>query len=302
MNGRRCVFALGLLAAAGVSAQQSFDADYGVGDVAPLAGAGPNAIVYEKGEGTPVIFYYPADQRWWQLQIEPFAERYRAVAVGYGPDAPPPKDIASPAQLIVALEALRGKLGVERVNLVTHSISARQAMELAIARPDLLNALVIEEPAWAPTPDMEPPLAAPPDPQCGLDDPNPVDLETCLFFSLQMGPGRFEAMPAAMRDYFLDGNRRAASAQDGADQGGAPPSVWQPRVICDELGKLDLPILVVRGEDTPAFFQAGLDYYEHCLPPHDTEFFSDATHMAHFENPDDYNRAVMAFFDRIQER
>lgn len=301
MNGKRSILALGLLAAVAVSAQQSFDADYGVGDVAPLAGAGPNTIVYEKGNGTPVVFYYPADQRWWQLQLEPFAERYRAVAVGYGPDAPPPDDIASPAELIAALEALRRELGVQRINLVTHSISARQAMELAIARPDLLSALVIEEPAWAPTPDMEAPLPPPPQPQCGLEDPDPVDLQTCLFFGMQMGPGRFEAMPDAMRNYFLEGNRRGANARDDASGGGAP-AVWQPRVICDELGELDLPILVVRGEDTPEFFRAGLDYYERCLPQHEAAFVPAATHMAHFENPDAYNRAVMAFFAGIAER
>lgn len=278
-----------------------FDPEYAVGEAKPIEGTTYGNLAFIKGEGTPVVFYYPADQRGWQMQIGDLSDSYKTVAVSEDLSVPPTGGFVSPTHLIDALEHLRAQLGVEKFNLVTHSISGRMGMELAIRRPDLINSLVLEEPAWAPTPDIKGPLPPPEQPPCALELDNPVDQATCTFFAMQMGAGRFEALPEPIREYLLAGQREQAAALAASlPEGVEPPQAGPPQldVICDQLGKLDFPILMVRGADTPAFFAAGQDYYEGCLPQHDTVVIPNATHMVHFENPEAYNAALKAFLDK----
>ena len=68
------------------------------------------------------------------------------------------------------------------------------------------------------------------------------------------------------------------------------------------MARHDIPTLFIRGEQTPAFFQAGLDEYEACLPPHASVTVSGASHFVHLDQPAEYNRAIMNFFDQISER
>ncbi len=277
---------------------ESFDPQYGAGSSAPIEGAQYGNLALTIGEGTPVVFYYPAGPSWWQMQAEPLSADYMIVMVGEDLAVPPEGGLVSPTHLIDALENLKGTLGVESFNLVTHSISSRIAMELAIRRPDLINSLVLEEPAWAPTPDVEGPLPPPEQPECQVELTNPIDRSTCDFFAMQMGEGRFEALPQSIRQYLLDGAReQAAAIAASSTEGDLPMEAGPPQfdMICDQLGELDFPILFVRGEDTPAFFSAGMDYYEGCLSDHETAFIADATHMVHFENPEAYNAAVRSF-------
>lgn len=278
-----------------------FEAAYEVDNELVIPGANFGNLYFSKGEGTPVVFYYPADQGWWQWQIEDLSADYRAIAVSEDTSVPPGDSLVDPSHLIDALENLREEIGVERINLVTHSVSARIAMELAIRRPDLLNLLVLEEPAWAPTPDMEGPLPPPEPVPCGLELDNLLDRGLCDFLSMQMGPGRFEALPETMREFFFAGNREQVEAVLAALPPGVEAGPIEPLqldVICDDLGALDFPILFVRGADTPAMFAAGMDYYEECLPQHETVVVPDATHMVHFEQPEAYNAALRSFLEK----
>lgn len=290
--------ALGLAACGSPSGQPSFDLNYGVGETKTLEGSNVELTYLEKGEGTPVVFYYGrVDARYWQFQIERFAETHRAVTFDYEVEQPVQESPVAPHSLIAALEALRAELRVERFDFVVHSFSGRQALEIAIARPDLFNTLILEEPAGAPSPDSYvPPIPA----ACEREYQDAAELQACQFYNGIMGPGGYETFSPALRQYLvqLQARDNQGVAAVGGEDFVALLNELLSRPICDELPALPMPILFVRGAQTPAWLQGMLDAYEACLPLHETARIAGAAHMVHLEQPADYNRAVLDFLGR----
>lgn len=298
------------------AAERAFDPAYGDGDSETLPTPAQDLIFIDKGEGEPVIFFMPTfDYRYWQFQLDEFAETHRAVALSYGfeapsgpsPDAPSfgapraegrgvPGPLAAP--LVPALEALREELGVERVHLVSHSIGGRFALEVAAAWPDLFGSLTLLEPAGGvASADTPPPQAG-----CGLEGLSPVEHQLCVFTNTMSGSGYYEALPEPVRRYLLDTETMVVESLPPSPNGQVVPSQTDPVLlfppICEEIGGLSMPILFVRGAETSAFGQSGLDHYQRCLPPHETAVIEGVTHNAHLDAPDAFNAAVMDFIGR----
>jgi pimeloyl-ACP methyl ester carboxylesterase len=278
--------ALGTAAGAEESVSISFDPEYGVAEAATLALEEVDVVYLEKGDGAPVIFFYPGfDYRYWQWQVEEASTRYHALAISFAPRAAGlPFDLVSTAELAAALDGL----ALGPVHVVAHSIAAWQAVVLAAARPELFRTLVLEEPAVG--------LRDAPAPECLLEDLAEAEHAACLFSSLVSGAGWFEGLPAELRSYLAEfgvGTPRTDSTGETID-----PAATEFPSICEEIARLSMPILFVRGEATPAHFQAKLDEHQACLPEHETVTISGASHSVHIDRPPAYNRAVLGFIDR----
>jgi pimeloyl-ACP methyl ester carboxylesterase len=283
--------------AAGAAAQQSesvveFDPGYGVGDTERLTIDAGEVVYLEKGEGSPVVFYYPGfDQRYWQWQVEAAAAAgYRAIAISF---APPSADVQSPPPSadaeddlfgVAALAAALDELGLGPVHFVAHSIAAWQAMALASVRPELFGTLVLEEPAVE--------LTDAPMPECSLAEASEDERAACQFASLHSNAGWFERQSAALRGYLSEGF--GALLQDD------PREIEFPS-ICEDVARLPMPILFIRGADTPAYFQASLDGHEDCLPEPEVLTVGGAAHMVHMDQPEAHNRAVLDFIGRHED-
>lgn len=264
----------------------AFDPNYGTADAKTLPLGGLDVVYLEKGRGEPVVFYYPGnDYRIWQWQIDAASPRYRAVAIAFAPpETPlPPGDLAGTEGLAAALQAL--ELGP--VHMVSHSISAWQAMALAAERPELFRTLVLEEPAV----DLRGVV-----PECTLTGVSEAERASCLFSSLVHGPGWFEALPPELRAYYAA--FQVGTPQPDASGASVDPADFEFPSICEEAGRLSMPILFIRGAETPAHFQAKLDEHERCLREHETVTIPGASHSVHVDRPAEYNRAVLEFLAR----
>jgi pimeloyl-ACP methyl ester carboxylesterase len=111
----------------------------------PFVDVGGGRLWYEEeGRGRAVVFLHSSlvDSRMWEPQTASFAWRYRAIRIdarGWGrsdrPDAPwSPVD-----DLLRALAAL----GVDRAALIGASMGGRTALDAALARPEMVAALVL---------------------------------------------------------------------------------------------------------------------------------------------------------------
>lgn len=105
---------------------------------------GPSVIFHEvAGEGEPVVFLHAgiADSRMWDPQWVTF-DGYRRIRLdvpGFGRTP-----ITSPRVTFAReVAALLDELGVSGAALVGTSLGGRVALELAVARPDLVRALVL---------------------------------------------------------------------------------------------------------------------------------------------------------------
>jgi pimeloyl-ACP methyl ester carboxylesterase len=290
---------------------RAFSLDYGAGEARTLANG--DVVYLEKGRGDAVVLYMPTyDYRYWQFQIDELAQHYHVLAVSGFPTtsgaAPPaataPDDampgFLDPAPLIADVQALRDEFHLGLVHLVTHSIGGRHALQAAIDHPDLFASLVLVEPAGGiPSKDIPPRQGS-----CSLANAVPVEVQVCTFANGMNWQGYFEAMPAAQRQLLVDSEQQMQTALHA----NAPPVAFPPQParaaqpaaagfpsICTDIAQLTMPILVMRGAKTPPAGQSGLDYYESCLPEHESVRIPGVGHNSHWDAPGLFNAAVENF-------
>jgi non-heme chloroperoxidase len=112
----------------------------------------------ERGSGVPVVFIHGGgrDYRYWDSQLDAFAERYRAVAYSrrYAPPNDNPEIVPDYSATVDAadLAALLRHLRLGPAHLVGASIGGVAALFLAVQHPELVRTLVLAEPPvlrWA---------------------------------------------------------------------------------------------------------------------------------------------------------
>jgi 3-oxoadipate enol-lactonase len=105
-------------------------------------------IAYDRaGDGPPLLLLHAgcANREMWDAQIDDFAEQYQLLIPdlrGFGDSTIPEQPYSLHADIAAFLETL----GVERAAIVGCSLGAAGALDLAIARPDLVAALVLLSP------------------------------------------------------------------------------------------------------------------------------------------------------------
>ena len=264
------------------------DVSYGVSETQMLT------IGYlDHGEGPVVLFYHPGvDARYWQRAIEAVAPSFRAIAFPIDASTPPAFSFVSQAfSLAAIIEGISNGLNVEPPHLVAHSFGGREALELAIARPELIASLTVIEPALAPDSESLTRLrnaAAESDVTCPFAD-LPADRQTICRFNLFINePGYYDNAPDGLL---------ALAPQPDAEGPPALEMLWPTELppICDQLGQLEMPILFIRGELTPEPVQASLDAYEACLPDHVSEVIAGSAHYPFVYNPEAFNEVLLGF-------
>jgi branched-chain amino acid transport system permease protein len=111
-------------------------------------------LYYEKagqGERTLVLIHgNVASARWWDPMFTPLAERHTVVRVdlrGCGQSEPAGGN--SIPQYAADVQAILQELGLSKVTLVGHSMGGAISMELAVSCPELVEAMVLVNPAPA---------------------------------------------------------------------------------------------------------------------------------------------------------
>src|SRR4051794_15693380 len=102
-----------------------------------ITGAGPTVVFIHEGI---------ADSRMWDPQWASFAARYRLVRCDLAGFGQTPVGALPLAHARDVLDLLDG-LGISSAGVVGASLGGRVALELAVARPDLVQALVLEDAA-----------------------------------------------------------------------------------------------------------------------------------------------------------
>ena len=260
-----------------------------------------------QGSGAPVVFVHGAvaDLRFWEPQRAAFAKQYRFISysqryhgTGVWPDEGKQYSVethaADLAGLITAL-----KLGP--VHLVGLSYGGAVAAQLATKEPQLLRTLTLAEPAVFAL------LADSPEGKVALEawTQGAVPMMTALKAGDNVGATKelaalvlgdsvenFDKLPPGLRQVLLD-NARTLPVLFAAPQ---------PTITCDALGGIKVPTLVVRGERTPVFFAATNAAVSKCIAGSTAVTIAKASHAMSFDNPEEFNRAVMGFIGQHATR
>jgi pimeloyl-ACP methyl ester carboxylesterase len=188
---------------------------------------------------------------------------------------------------------LMSALGIEHAHIVGHSSSAAIALQLALDSPDAVRTLALLEPA-RPTPATEVQAAFRRDVaeraverfQAG-DRAGAVDTWATGVF----GPGYREVMeqglPGAIEQCLADAD--AFFRQE-------LPAVQQWSFTQDDAGRIEHPVLIVVGEDSPRTFPERRDLLLSWLPNARSLDLASTTHLLHLQNPRGVAEGIAGFY------
>ena len=258
------------------------------------------------GKGDPVIFVHGTldDYRLWQMQMDTFAKNHRVIAYSrrYAyPNRQVSNDSAdySPAIHAKDLAEFIKTLDLGPVHLAGHSYGAYTALLTTMEHPELVRTLMLGEPPVMPL----------------LQNVPGGDTIINNFMTASISPAA---------DAFRSGNNeKGVSVFIGGVTGDSsffskmPPEAQGmimsnvlelrgialtknifPPVSCDDLKKINTPVLIMTGEKTLPLFRVINEELNKCLPNKEKVILPNATHGLEMENPVDFNRIVLAFIEK----
>jgi pimeloyl-ACP methyl ester carboxylesterase len=258
--------------------------------------------------GEPVVLVHAGIFADWfkPLRDEPaLTGKYRVLSyhrVGYAGSSRLPGPL-SLAQQAGHLRALMQKLGIPRAHLVGHSSGGNIALQLALESPEMVQSLVLMEPA-------------PPVPGLGQD--------RLLSTRAAMAP-IFEAYRAGDKARAVDGFMRSVSGPDyravvdrvlpgafaqavsDADTffGQELPAVQQWTLSREDAARITQPVLSVMGaksKDVSPIWTERHELILAWLPKAESFVLPDATHLLHVQHPRVVAEALAAFLARHSRR
>lgn len=207
----------------------------------------------------------------WDADASALSSKSRVIAYSrrfHHPNAPPklgqPYSMQQHAADLAALIRANGG----QANVVAHSYGAYTSLYMALHYPDLVRTLVLAEPPILPW------LTQSPEGRAALER--------------FQGAALIPARNAFLRGDMVDGMRQFINgvsghavfdqlpAQAKADiMRAAPemraelttsPSVYMPAISCSQVHRFNHPVLIITGENSPAFFHIIAERLRRCLP------------------------------------
>lgn len=227
-------------------------------------------VTYEEaGAGEPVILVHglSGSTLWWQRNIVPLARHYRVLAVdlpGFG-SLRRHRDRFVLERAALWLRTFMRATGIRRAHLVGHSMGGYICLRLAAAHPRLVRRLVLVAPAGVP-------------------------LATSIFGEVVplLGAARYAApsfLPVLAYDLLRTGPRTLLSAARDIIQ----------LNVSDELEAVCAPVLLVWGDQDRLVPAKNGDALRRALRDAQLVMLPGAGHVAMYDRPDEFNRAVLAF-------
>lgn len=254
------------------------------------------------GKGDPVVFIHGSigDYRAWETQIDTFSRNYRVIAYSRRYAWPNSQRLADSldysagkhaddlAQLITTLD-----LGPS--HLVGHSWGGYTALKTAIDNPDLIKSLVLGEP-----------------PATVLIKGDPEgDSLWARFNEQSLAPAAKSFAANKTEDgirFFVNGvmgdstyynsvsqNVRELWLQNTTETEGLLRTDSMTAINEEEVAQMEMPILMIYGENSPKFFKKVVDTIHSLLPNIKVSSLSDTSHGLQLENPKEFNKVVLEF-------
>ncbi len=258
--------------------------------------SGSARLAYDdEGDGPAVVLLHPgvADRRCWEACAAALAGSYRVIRYdrrGFGATAYEPEPHDPAADLLALLDAL----AVDRVAVVGNSQGGRVGIDVTLAAPDRVAALVLvaEAVRGAPTPDLTPEELEISDRSDEVEAAGDLDAVNRFEAHIWLdGPFREEGTvgdPA--RALFLDMNGRALAAPDpGPWVEPDGPSAW------DRLGEIAVPVLSLVGRHDFPYQIARSRAVATRIPGARHVELPDSAHLPQLDDPGRFTAAVADF-------
>jgi 3-oxoadipate enol-lactonase len=247
------------------------------------------------GEGSPVVLVHEgiADSRMWEPQWASFTPTHRTVRYdlrGFGESPIAPGAFSHAGELVELLE----RLALGPAAIVGGSLGGRVALEVAVARPELVSALVLVG-SGLPGHDWSE------ETQAGWAEEEAAlrrgDLDAAVEVNLRMwvdGPRRSaDDVDPDVRELVRQMQLRAFELQMPVDEE-VRENLLVPD-LADRLGEIQVPTLVLTGEEDSDDIQAIADVLVAKLPDARRASIPRTAHVPSLERPEEFDRLVLEF-------
>jgi pimeloyl-ACP methyl ester carboxylesterase len=256
------------------------------------------AIHYDAlGAGHPLVLVHAGicDRRMWAPQLAPFAAHFRVIAYdlrGYGQTAIPDGPYSHVADLLGLMDAL----ALQQAHLLGCSRGGATALDLALAQPERVSALVLVSsgPSGYKPPQ---PVAQSPQWPAVIAAFDAGDLERAAELEVQVwvdGPTRApDQVPAPIRDLVREMDLRAMRYEVAAEGKAQPQEPERP--AAGRLGEVRAPMLVMWGDVDAPITLSSSPALAAGIPGARSVIMSGAAHLPNLEQPDKFNQIVLEF-------
>ncbi len=258
------------------------------------------------GKGDPVVFVHGAvgDYRTWGAQMDVFAKNHRVIAYSRRFAYPNKQVINDSADLTVIshtkdLAEFLKALNLGAVHLVGHSFGASTALLATIDHPELVRSLTLGEPFF-------PSL---------MQNVRGGDTILNNFFTNAFGPvieafknnDNEKAAKALITGVMGDSlyydrlpqkDRENMMVNTPELRGVVSSKNIFPPVSCDDLKKIKVPVLLLKGDKSPIVFSLMINEMNNCLGNKEVATLTNTTHGLEYENPSEFNKVVLGFLDK----
>lgn len=268
----------------------------------------------EEGEGKPVILVHGSisDYRTWEYQMKPFAKQFHVFALCRRYHYPwnSDEEISDYSVPLHArdLSDFIDALGLDKVILVGSSYGAYASLMAATENPDQVKSLVLCEPPIIPllVSNMKNPLqiasllfrdfpTGKSFVQFGAKAASPAkktfrngeyEEAVRLFTDGVLGEGGFDKQPKDAQESFVD-NAPALKAE--------LMGPGFPRFEKEKVTQLNIPTLLISGENSPRFFVAISEKLHDLIPESELVVIPEVSHNMHAAKPEVFNETVLNF-------
>jgi pimeloyl-ACP methyl ester carboxylesterase len=230
---------------------------------------GVDLYVEVSGEGLPVLGIHgtPSSALLWVDAAAVLAEHGRVIIYdrrGFGRSGPrPPAESSDLDEHLEDAAALLEALNAVPAAVVGRSTGGLIALALAQRRPDVVQALVLLEGALFTVDPGAAAWAADLREQVLRGTTHDPAMASEVVFRAALGDDAWDAFPSEVRDLFVEASPAVLAEMRGRGLDlSAEPLALSP----EELGRVDVPTLLVSSEDSPAFFQRINDRLAEQLP------------------------------------
>jgi pimeloyl-ACP methyl ester carboxylesterase len=257
------------------------------------------------GEGEPVVFVHGSvgDYRVWEAQMEAFSENHRVIALSRRFAYPNDQELKASNDYSVTAHAtdlvqFLEKLEDGPVHLVGHSYGAFTSLVATLDHPELVKSLTLGEPPLSSIimdrPESEEMMSglinyvfAPADKAFTQDD---EESAVAIFIEGVLADSTYyDNAPQEERDLMLSNTPELRAIVSGAD--------LFPNLSCSDLQELDIPVLLVKGDQSPLFLRMIIDRLSTCLPNNEVLELPNTSHGLEYQNPEGFNAGVLDFIN-----
>jgi pimeloyl-ACP methyl ester carboxylesterase len=258
----------------------------------------------EKGNGEPIILIHGAisDYNAWALQMDTLSLNHRAIAISrrYAwPNQQPGPDVSFDCTVALHAKDIVGfmeEMKISSAHLIGHSYGAMIALRTTIDHPSKVKSLVLGEPA------VETMLSGTVKGDSLINDfRTNFDVAVSLykrgkhekavrqFLITVLGSDEvYDVVPQAVRDGWLQNLVEGiclAETQDLAS------------ISHEELSQIKAPVLLIKGQNSPAYFATASDSLNLVLPNSELRLLPNVSHGLQGENPSEFNKLVVKFLN-----